>query len=72
MAEAPTPGRYLLYLDLQLDGTVHSLPFVVTAVEADAAASGTSGSHDDAGTDAGTHGDSHSDSPDGDAHTDAH
>ncbi|RNB46920.1 hypothetical protein EDM22_13045 [Agromyces tardus] len=72
MAEAPTPGRYLLYLDLQLDGTVHSLPFVVTAVEADAAASHTSDSHDEPVPGAGTHDDSHSDSPDGDAHTDAH
>jgi len=28
-AEAPTPGRYLLYLDFQVDGKVHSAPFVV-------------------------------------------
>jgi hypothetical protein len=28
-AEAPTPGRYLLYLDFQVDGTVHSAAFVV-------------------------------------------
>ena len=31
MAEAPTPGRYLLYLDFQVDGRVHSAPFVVDA-----------------------------------------
>ena len=31
MAEAPTPGRYLLYLDFQVDGQVHSAPFVVDA-----------------------------------------
>lgn len=31
MAEAPTPGRYLLYLDFQVDGQVHSAPFVVEA-----------------------------------------
>ena len=64
MAQAPTSGRYLLYLDLQLDGAVHSLPFVVTAVEADAAASGHSDTPD--GNRA------HSDSPDGDDHTDTH
>lgn len=31
MAEAPTPGRYLLYLDFQVDGQVHSASFVVDA-----------------------------------------
>ena len=25
----PTPGRYLLYLDFQVDGKVHTAPFVV-------------------------------------------
>jgi hypothetical protein len=29
MAELPTPGRYLLYLDFQVDGKVHSASFVV-------------------------------------------
>jgi hypothetical protein len=29
VAELPTPGRYLLYLDFQVDGQVHSAPFVV-------------------------------------------
>ena len=29
VAELPTPGRYLLYLDFQVDGKVHSAPFVV-------------------------------------------
>jgi hypothetical protein len=29
VAELPTPGRYLLYLDFQIDGQVHSAPFVV-------------------------------------------
>lgn len=29
MAEAPTAGRYLLYLDFQVDGQVHSAAFVV-------------------------------------------
>jgi hypothetical protein len=28
-AEAPTPGRYLLYLDFRVDGKVHSAPFVL-------------------------------------------
>jgi hypothetical protein len=27
--EAPTPGRYLLYLDFRVDGAVHTAPFVV-------------------------------------------
>lgn len=31
-AEAPTPGRYLLYLDVRIDDTVRSVPFVMTAV----------------------------------------
>ena len=60
MAEAPTAGRYLLYLDLQLDGQVRSLPFVVTAGEADAAASGHSdGADADHGDAAETHGEDH-------------
>ena len=29
-AEAPTPGRYLLYFDFQVDGEVHTASFVVT------------------------------------------
>ncbi|MBB5643021.1 DUF748 domain-containing protein [Cryobacterium roopkundense] len=31
MTEAPTPGRYLLYLDFQVDGQVHTAQFVLTA-----------------------------------------
>lgn len=31
MAEPPTPGRYLLYLDFQVDGQVHTAQFVVDA-----------------------------------------
>lgn len=31
MAEAPTAGRYLLYFDFQVDGTVHTAEFVVDA-----------------------------------------
>ena len=30
-ANAPTPGRYLLYLDFQVDGQVHTAEFVVDA-----------------------------------------
>ncbi|GAA0350164.1 hypothetical protein [Micropruina glycogenica] len=30
-AEAPTPGRYLLYLDFQVDGQVHTATFTTTA-----------------------------------------
>lgn len=29
--QAPTAGRYLLYLDFQVDGTVHTAPFVIEA-----------------------------------------
>lgn len=31
-ASVPTPGRYLLYFDFQVDGAVHSVPFVVDTV----------------------------------------
>lgn len=31
MAQAPTPGRYLLYLDFQIDGQVHTATFTTTA-----------------------------------------
>lgn len=31
MAEAPTAGRYLLYLDFQIDGQVHTVEFVLDA-----------------------------------------
>lgn len=42
VAELPTAGRYLLYLDFQIDGKVHSAPFVVD----------TTGTDTDSGTDA--------------------
>ena len=32
MAEPPTPGRYLLYLDFQVDGQMHTAQFVVDAL----------------------------------------
>lgn len=31
MSQAPTAGKYLLYLDFQIDGVVHTAQFVVTA-----------------------------------------
>ena len=31
MTEVPTSGTYLLYLDFQVGGTVHTAPFIVTA-----------------------------------------
>ncbi|WP_320668675.1 hypothetical protein [Patulibacter defluvii] len=34
LAVAPTPGRYLLYLDFQVDGQVLTAPFVVDAARA--------------------------------------
>lgn len=44
-AEAPTAGQYLLYLDFQVDGQVHTAQFTLDAVHGD----GTSGAtHDDA------------------------
>ena len=42
MAEVPTPGRYLLYLDFRVDDQVHSAPFVIDAV-IDAGPAATSG-----------------------------
>ncbi|MBM7506159.1 heavy-metal-associated domain-containing protein [Agromyces aurantiacus] len=50
MATAPTAGRYLLYLDLQLDGQVRTVPFVLTA---------SAGSTDAAGDHAHDGGESH-------------
>lgn len=35
MAEAPTAGRYLLYLDFQVDGEVHTAQFVLDAGHGD-------------------------------------
>jgi hypothetical protein len=46
-AEAPTAGRYFLYLDFQVDGQVHTAEFVVDAAQADDAAE-PDGAHDDA------------------------
>lgn len=55
MATAPTAGRYLLYLDLQLDGRVLSLPFVVTATTGPTDGAG-AGAHDESGSHGGTEG----------------
>ncbi|WP_400997234.1 heavy-metal-associated domain-containing protein [Agromyces sp. GXQ0307] len=55
MATAPTAGRYLLYLDLQLDGVVRSVPFVLTATAGSTDAAG-DGSHGDEGD---AHGEGH-------------
>nr|WP_102194760.1 heavy metal-binding domain-containing protein [Microbacterium aurantiacum] len=45
VAEAPTAGRYLLYLDFQVDGAEHSARFVVEATQAPHAED--SSTHDD-------------------------
>lgn len=47
-AEAPTAGLYLLYLDFQVDGQVHTAKFVLNAGHGD---SSTDESHDDTGSD---------------------
>jgi hypothetical protein len=54
-ATAPTPGRYLLYLDFQVDGEVHSAPLVLDT--ADAGEDGTGGL--DGGTGESEEGDGH-------------
>ncbi|GAA1800626.1 heavy-metal-associated domain-containing protein [Agromyces neolithicus] len=44
-AEAPTAGRYLLYLDFQVDGEVHTAEFVLDAAHSDRVTEAESGSH---------------------------
>ncbi len=58
-AAAPTAGRYLLYLDFQVDGQVHTAEFVLDAGHG-TGSHGHSGSHDESGSqgDSGTHSDS--------------
>lgn len=46
MAHAPTTGRYLLYLDFQVDGQVRTAPFVLDAASP-ATESARTGDHDD-------------------------
>lgn len=51
LAELPTPGRYFLYLDFQINGKVHSAPFVVdTTGTAPAEGSHSDSTHEDTGT----------------------
>lgn len=45
-AEAPTAGRYLLYLDFQVDGQVHTAEFVVDAAHGDDTTESDGGAHD--------------------------
>lgn len=45
MAEAPTAGRYLLYLDFQVEGNVHTAAFVVDSAHADASDAADDESH---------------------------
>jgi hypothetical protein len=45
MAHAPTAGRYLLYLDFQVDGQVHTAKFVMNAAPGDPAAATDHGGH---------------------------
>ena len=67
MAHLPTPGRYLLYLDFQIDGQVHSAPFVVdTTGTAPAEGSHSDSTHED--TDTETETDPDTESGDGHAH----
>lgn len=48
-AQAPTAGRYLLYLDFQVDGKVHTAPFVLDATASPEHASTDSGDDDHGG-----------------------
>lgn len=45
VAEAPTAGRYLLYLDFQVDGQVHTATFVLDARAGDGGTTGAHGGH---------------------------
>lgn len=47
VAEAPTAGRYLLYLDFQVDGTVHTAEFVLDAAHAEGTTEPEGDVHDD-------------------------
>jgi hypothetical protein len=46
MAEAPTPGRYLLYFDFQIDGQVRTAAFVLDGASSTDKVARTSESHD--------------------------
>ncbi len=45
MAEAPTAGRYLMYLDFQVDGEVHTAELVIDARHSDGKPSNDEGGH---------------------------
>jgi hypothetical protein len=45
MADAPTAGRYLLYLDFQVDGQVHTARFVLNAAPGTSAGATDHGGH---------------------------
>ena len=47
MAEAPTAGRYLLYLDFQVDGQVRTARLVLDATPANTPDTGDEPAHDD-------------------------
>jgi hypothetical protein len=66
VAEAPTPGRYLLYLDFQVDGKVHSAPFVV---DTDRTVSPATEHDDHTDSDQGSGSDTHSEPESGDGHS---
>lgn len=74
MATAPTAGRYLLYLDLQLDGVVRSVPFVLTATAGSTDAAGSHAHDDGASHDEPAEGetDGHGDSEGSDGHGEGH
>ncbi len=49
-ATAPTPGRYLLYLDFQVDGQVHTASLVIDTTTGDGGAdAGSGGGHEEEG-----------------------
>ncbi|MGV8913023.1 MAG: heavy-metal-associated domain-containing protein [Rhodoglobus sp.] len=48
-AKTPTSGRYLLYLDFQVDGQVYTAEFVLDAARGDGVKGAESGSHSDEG-----------------------
>jgi hypothetical protein len=65
-AEAPTPGRYLLYLDFRVDGKVHTAAFVVDTDRAPSTAAEQDHTAPHQGSD--THTDPDSDTESGDGH----
>lgn len=73
VAGLPTPGRYLLYLDFQIDGKVHSAPFVVdTTDNAPAEGSHSESTHMNTETPSETESETDSDSGTGTGSGDSH